>query len=52
MEFIENIKTFIQHIYDDVSSYIGNVIYSPGATSVLMLIFGVGVVLLILHEKT
>lgn len=52
MEFIENIQTFFQHIYTDVSSYIGNAIQSPGATSAIMLVLGIGVLLLIIHEKT
>jgi len=48
MEFIDNIKTFVQHIYSDISNYLSNIISSPGAmTGVIGIILIIGIFFII-----
>lgn len=52
MEFIDNIKKFIIHIYSDISDYISGLLQNP---QMPMFLFGVLLVIaliIIIYEKT
>lgn len=51
MEFINNVKNFLNHIYADFSSYISNMMHDPKAMSGVLFIIMIIGGFIILFEK-
>ncbi|WP_176721735.1 hypothetical protein [Staphylococcus equorum] len=51
MEFINNIKTFIQHIYADVSNYVSNIASNPEAMTGALVLLLVVAGFIVLNQK-
>lgn len=52
MDFIDNIKTFFQHIYADASNYVSGIFTNPEAMTGVLVILLVVVGFIVLNEKT